>query len=140
MKKVTHLTIIFLFILSLLPLASCTYDLSGEATRGNRLLPAYQEKCFDSDEGINLEEKGITKGLMLQRDGTKKPTVKTDNCKDNKVIEYYCDRNLVKSTIKSCSNGEVCEDSRQNDRPMWLLLKSLIFRSTEKEANAMDTR
>jgi photosystem II stability/assembly factor-like uncharacterized protein len=75
-------------------------------------LPAYDEtKCTDTDDGINLNKKGITKGLMLMRDGTKKFTTKIDVCVNEKLTEYYCDRkDQVKSSVKSCSEGKVCEN------------------------------
>ncbi len=110
-KKGNKTILIVLLALLVFSLVSCK-NLVGEATRiSSKSLPAYQEKCSDSDDGINLEEKGITKGLMLQRDGSKKPTAKIDSClKNGKLVEYYCSRDLIKGTIKECSNGKICKD------------------------------
>jgi hypothetical protein len=99
--------IVVLLIVLFISLTAC--DLVGEAARQSP--KAYQEKCSDTDGGINLEEKGITKGLILDRDGNKKPVTKIDFCtKKGDLAEHYCSRDLVKGTIESCSEGKVCED------------------------------
>jgi photosystem II stability/assembly factor-like uncharacterized protein len=106
MKRGVSVFIIVLMIILVVSLSGCN-NLVGEAGR-QKPLPAYQEKCSDTDGGINLEKKGITKGLMLMRDGTKKLTTKIDSCKGNQVMEYYCNRDLIKSVNKDCPDGGKC--------------------------------
>jgi len=111
-EKIILILIISLLVVVVLSLI-VTQTLFGEATKiRSKLLPAYQIQCSDSDDGIDLEEKGTTKGLMLDRSGKKKPTAKMDYCKNGKLIEYYCGRGLIKSTIKSCPEGKVCEEGK----------------------------
>jgi hypothetical protein len=107
MKKGMDILLIILILSLIIFLTACD-NLVGEASR-QKILPAYQEKCSDSDGGINLEEKGTTKGLMLIRDGSKTPTAKTDECKDNQLVEYYCSRGLISSKIETCPENYLCK-------------------------------
>lgn len=89
-------------------------DLVGEAnavkTRPT-ILSAYQEGCSESDGGINLEEKGVTKKWIVYRNGNKKLDSKSDFCKDDKVVvEYYCNKNGIQSTETYCPDERICKD------------------------------
>ena len=114
--------IFILFLLVLIMLVSgCS---TGQAYRSN-VLPAYDtNKCIDSDNGINLKEKGITQGKYGLSFAAK-----TDYCnRAGKLVEFYCGRNKVQKTIKDCNGlGEkyICEDG--------------ICIKNEKLDNAVDT-
>ena len=75
-------------------------------------LPAYDEtRCYDSDGGQDYEVKGTTYGTMIvDRWGTKETVNKVDECKSGKLVEYYCNDNLVQSSAVNCSDGTVCEN------------------------------
>jgi hypothetical protein len=99
---------IVVFVLALFLLSACSI---GEARR-QKLLPAYDEnKCVDSDNGIDFEEKGTTQGKYYFNFVTK-----TDSCsRAGKLVEYSCSRSKVQKVTKDCKElGEnyVCESGK----------------------------
>lgn len=88
MKKIIILLVLLVFIFGCSP---------GEAYR-TKILPAYDEnKCIDSDNGINLLEKGTTQGKYYWSFASK-----SDYCSRAGLVEFYCSRNKVQKTIKDC--------------------------------------
>ncbi len=55
--------------------------------------------CTDSDDGKNIYEKGTASA----------GTSSTDSCVgSDKVTEYYCESNVVKSSLETCGSGYSC--------------------------------
>ncbi|MBL7055225.1 hypothetical protein ISS05_05710 [Candidatus Woesearchaeota archaeon] len=100
--------IVVIFVLALFLLSACS---TGEATR-QKILPAYDDsKCIDSDNGINLEEKGLTQGKYYWSFAAKE-----DYCDSgNRLIEFYCGRSKIQKTIKDCKilgENYKCEEGK----------------------------
>lgn len=65
------------------------------------------EICTDSDGGINIYQKGTTKGYQI---GTKEIISKTDYCLNSRLVEFFCTadsevNNAVKDCLMGCING-----------------------------------
>ncbi|MFA6461533.1 MAG: hypothetical protein WCV90_04640 [Candidatus Woesearchaeota archaeon] len=94
--------VLFLFVLGFIGESNVGFA-SKQAVSEQKLLPAYdQTKCYDSDNGINLIVKGVTRGPSSLKGPL---TSKTDYCLNNATImEYSCFRNIVINSAKSCSS------------------------------------
>ena len=77
---------------------TCTLDTSGCTSAPITSAPA----CTDTDDGINLAEKGTTTNAQESL---------TDTCNSgNQLSEYYCNGNIIANTARSCDSNEVCSD------------------------------
>lgn len=94
--------VLFLFVLGLVGENNLGFA-SRQVINEQKLLPAYdQNKCYDSDNGINLTVKGVTRGPSSFKGSF---TSRTDYCLNNyTLVENYCFRNIVTNTTKPCSS------------------------------------
>ncbi len=94
--------VMFLFVLGLVGENNLGFA-SKQVISEQKILPAYDpNKCYDSDNGINLIIKGITRGPSSLKGSF---TSRTDYCLNNyTLVENYCFRNIVTTITKPCSS------------------------------------
>ncbi|MGB9719612.1 MAG: hypothetical protein ACPL06_03400 [Candidatus Anstonellales archaeon] len=89
-----------------------TYTCEGQCSQGQ----CVQQTCTETDKGREYETKGQTTGYL---DGVYGLYI--DYCTEttytaaqipSKLVEYYCDGNVVKKETVSCQQGYQCYDGR----------------------------
>lgn len=96
MKRVILSIFVAAIFLSSLVSAGWWSELTGRIS--------YSPRCFDSDNGVNYEQRGQA------NDGRGGNGI--DYCLDGKIREYYCDMDAfeVKFEDTSCPEGEACRN------------------------------
>jgi hypothetical protein len=90
-----------------------TYTCEGTCSKGQ----CVKQTCTETDKGRDYETKGQTTGYLdgiygLYIDYCTETTGYTAAQVPSKLVEYYCDGNVVKKETVECQQGYQCSDGR----------------------------